>query len=122
VLAEAVRIAYEARRASVIIDWSVSAKTPLEAEVRLDVIHQIELEEFADQRSSGCAMSWVALRIRQRLLEFDGTLFDQGSETTVGVDLLVTHNKWLNFYETELEKETEARHAHLRSHKYANNA
>jgi hypothetical protein len=111
VLAEAVRIASEARNASVEIDWSVSAKTPLEGEIRLKLIHGIELEEFANWRTTHRPLSWVAMRIRQRLLEFKNTI-DEDSET-IGADLKVADYTWLAFHEQELVKETKARQERL---------
>lgn len=111
VLTMAVRIASEAREASVTIDWSVSARTPLEGEIRLKLIHQIELEEFANQRSSRRSLSWVAMRIRQRLIEFTDTL--PNDSETIGADLKVADEKWLEFHERALEEETEARQARL---------
>lgn len=113
VVAEAVRIASEAREAAVVIDWSVSAMTPLEGEIRIKLIHQIELEEFANQRSTHRPLSWVAMRIRQRLAELIETIPD-GCEY-IGTDLQVADRKWLAFYKAELKKETAARQAALRA-------
>jgi hypothetical protein len=113
VLAEAVRIASEAREASVTIDWSVSARTPLEGKIRMKLLHRIEIEEFALQSSTHHPLSWVAMRIRQRLKDFMETIPDDSE--SIGADLMVMDNKWLAFYEAELEKETEARQAQLRA-------
>ncbi len=111
VFAEAVKIASDARDASVEIDWSVSAKTPLEWEIRVRLIHGIELEEFANWRTTHHPLSWVALRIRQRLLEFKNTM-DDNSET-IGADLKVADKLWLAFHKRELQKETKARQERL---------
>ena len=112
-LAEAVKIATEAREASVTIDWSYSPRTPLEAEIRLKLIHQIEVEEFANQKSSRRPLSWVATRIRQRLLPFFDTV--PADSEYIGADLLVTDKRWRAFQKLELKKETEARQARLRA-------
>lgn len=111
VLVEAVRIASEAREACVAIDWSVSARTPLEGEIRMRLLHQIEIEEFALHSSTHHPLSWVAMRIRQRLKDFMETI-PEDSES-IGADLIVMDNKWLAFHEAELEKETEARQVQL---------
>ncbi len=111
VFAEAVKIASDARDASVEIDWSVSAKTPLEWEIRVRLIHGIELEEFTNWKSTDHPLSWMAMRIRQRLLEFKNTI-DPDSET-IGVDLKVAVRTWLRFHARELKKETTARQERL---------
>jgi hypothetical protein len=110
VLAEARRIATEARTASVPIDWSVSARTPLEWEVRSALLYNIQREEFAN-RPPDRKLSEVALRIRQRLLDLKDTVPDDSE--TVAADLNIAERAWFARHERELERETKARQDRL---------